>query len=138
MVFAARCEPGRAAPLSSDAGKKGGSESPSETVYLSLRNASEFQEVFRLGIRCRRGGILVLRAPGPAGPPRVGFVVGRKVGGAVQRNRAKRRLRQAARVAPLQDATDYVIVASAAVVGVPFDRLIRWLVEAIASEETEA
>jgi ribonuclease P protein component len=68
----------------------------------------------------------------------VGLVVGRKVGGAVQRNRAKRRLREAVRTLPLQDDTDYVIVASAAVVGVPFDRLTRWLADAIASEEIEA
>ena len=81
---------------------------------------------------------MVVQAPGPAGPPRVGFVVGRKVGGAVQRNRAKRRLREAVRKVPLEQGTDYVIVASAAVVHTPFDRLIRWLSEAITTEETEA
>jgi hypothetical protein len=39
---------------------------------------------------------------------------------------------------PLKQGTDYVVVASTAVVHVPFDRLIRWLSDAIASEETEA
>ena len=107
-------------------------------MYLSLRTATEFQNVFRLGTRRRRGGVLVVQAPGPSGPPRVGFVVGRKVGGAVQRNRAKRRLREAVRNVPLEQGTDYVIVASEAVVHTPFDRLTRWLTEAIASEETEA
>jgi len=138
MGSAARCEPGPAAPLSSAAAKRAGSESPSRTVYLSLRTSTQFQEVFRLGSRHRRGGLLVVQAPGPAGPPRVGFVVGRKVGGAVQRNRAKRRLREAVRKVPLEQGTDYVIVASAAVVHTPFDRLIGWLSEAITTEETEA
>ena len=56
----------------------------------------------------------------------------------MQRNRAKRRLREAVRKVPLEQGTDYVIVASAAVVHTPFDRLIRWLSEAITTEETEA
>ncbi|NNC39146.1 MAG: hypothetical protein HKN95_00515 [Acidimicrobiia bacterium] len=56
----------------------------------------------------------------------------------MQRNRAKRRLRQAVREVPLEDGTDYVIVASEAVVHTPFDRLTRWLSEAIIKEETEA
>lgn len=56
----------------------------------------------------------------------------------MQRNRAKRRLREAVQKVPLKQGTDYVIVASAAVVHTPFDRLTRWLIEAIASEETEA
>jgi hypothetical protein len=42
------------------------------------------------------------------------------------------------REVPLEDGTDYVIVASEAVVQTPFDRLIRWLSEAIIKEETEA
>ena len=56
----------------------------------------------------------------------------------MQRNRAKRRLREAVRRVPLQQGTDYVIVASAAVVDTPFDRLVRWLKTAIAIEESEA
>jgi len=138
MGSAAKCGLERVAQLSSAAAKRAGSESPSETVYLSLRTSSQFQDVFRLGSRRRSGGILVVQAPGPGGPPRVGFVVGRKIGGAVQRNRAKRRLRAAVRKVSLEDGTDYVIVASEAVVHTPFDRLIRWLSEAIIKEETEA
>jgi len=107
-------------------------------VYLSLRTSREFQQVFRHGSRRRSGGILVVHAPGQPGPPRVGFVVGRKVGGAVQRNRARRRLREAVRKVPLQNGTDYVVVASPAVIDTPFDRLIRWLSEAIPNEEKDA
>ena len=138
MGSAARCGLALVAPLSSVVVKRAGSESPSKTVYLSLRTSSQFQQVFRHGSHRRSGGLVVVQAPGPVGPPRVGFVVGRKVGGAVQRNRAKRRLREAARKAPLQQGTDYVIVASAAVVDTPFDRLLRWLNTAIVIEETQA
>ena len=127
-----------AAPSSSAAVKKAGSVSPSETVYRSLRTAKQFETVFRLGSRRRIGGVLVVQTPGPDGPPRVGFVVGRKVGGAVERNRAKRRLREAVKLVPLIDGTDYVVVASAAVVDAPFERLQKWLLEAISSKEEEA
>ena len=55
--------------------------------------------------------------PGEAdGPARAGFTATKKIGGAVQRNRAKRRLREAARLLlPLhgQAGNDYVFIARA-------------------------
>jgi len=51
------------------------------------------------------------------GPARAGFTATRKIGGAVVRNRAKRRLREAARLLlPLHgcDGVDYVFIARAA------------------------
>ena len=46
-------------------------------------------------------------------PARVAVIASRRVGGAVQRNRAKRLLREAARHLPLQSGTDVVLVARA-------------------------
>ncbi len=80
----------------------------------------------------------MIRVSGYPGPPRVGFVVGRKVGGAVRRNRARRRLREALREVPLEQGSDYVIVASASVADAPFASLIGWLKGGVAGEETKA
>jgi ribonuclease P protein component len=64
---------------------------------------------------------------GDAMAARVGFTASRKVGIAVERNRARRRLRAAVdRVMPLHAAPghDYVLVARAATIGRPFAALL--------------
>ncbi len=58
---------------------------------------------------------------------RIGFTATKRIGGAVQRNRAKRRLREAARyLAPLhvEAGCDYVFIARAGTVGRPWGRLL--------------
>ena len=62
------------------------------------------------------------------GAARVGFTASRKVGGAVERNRAKRRLRAAAAsVLPLygRERHDYVLVARTATLSRPFPALLE-------------
>jgi len=64
----------------------------------------------------------------------VGFTASRKVGGAVERNRAKRRLRAAAAsVLPLlaREGHDYVLIARNATLSRPFAELIRDLSKAV-------
>lgn len=61
------------------------------------------------------------------GAPRVGFTASRKVGGAVVRNRAKRRLRAVAeQVIPAHGECgyDYVLIARAATAGRTFAALL--------------
>jgi ribonuclease P protein component len=49
------------------------------------------------------------------------------VGNAVARNRVKRRIRAALTRVPLREDTSYIVIASAAVLTVEFDRLVDWL-----------
>jgi ribonuclease P protein component len=66
-----------------------------------MRRSSEFTRVVRQGSRAGRqlvsGHLLVQPAPAAGEPARIGFVVNRAVGGAVVRNKVRRRLRHLAR-----------------------------------------
>lgn len=84
-----------------------------------LRASADFAATFRGPRGARAGSTLIVvhanQADARAGqPPRVGFVVSKAVGGAVVRNRTKRRLRalMAARVAAVPAGTDLVIRAN--------------------------
>jgi ribonuclease P protein component len=60
------------------------------------------------------------------GPARVGFTVSRKVGGAVERNRVRRQLREVVRLSAatsLNPGSDYVVVGRRAALDIPFVRL---------------
>ena len=83
-----------------------------------LTRRPEFQRVSRLGRRAALPGLVLqaLRRPGDGDGAaiRLGLTASKKVGGAVERNRARRRLRALAReVLPAMGAPghDYVIVA---------------------------
>jgi ribonuclease P protein component len=61
-----------------------------------LRRAGEIQAVFQQGQREESRSFVAVWRPGAQGP-KVGFAVSRRVRGAVRRNRARRRLREAYR-----------------------------------------
>jgi ribonuclease P protein component len=85
--------------------------------------------VLQLGRRPQAGS-----AAGPA-EIGVGFTASRRIGKAVARNRARRRLSEAARVVlpgPARPGCNYVIVARPAVLTWRFDRLLHELRTALA------
>lgn len=137
--FAPGCGPERGAPSSSDAGSRVGTSFPLSLgrPFVSLRPGSRFRPVYRRGVRTRAGAITVIRAEGRSGPPQVGIVAGRGVGGAVRRNRAKRRIREAFGLVPLEPNTAYVVVAGPEVADVAFDQLTEWLRRATAESTGE-
>jgi len=85
----------------------------------------------------RRAFVLESRARGDEEPPRLGLTVSKRVAkSAVERNRIRRRLREAARLIPDEAATaghDYVIVGRRAALTEPFADLKSALAEALAN-----
>jgi ribonuclease P protein component len=63
---------------------------------LRLRRRAEFDRVYKSGERHSSANMTVIFLAATSGP-RVGFTAGKALGGAVERNRIRRRLREAVR-----------------------------------------
>jgi ribonuclease P protein component len=73
----------------------------------------------------------VIRAITESGSPQVGIVASRRIGNAVRRNRAKRRLREALMGVDLEPDTAYVVIAPPGAATMEFGELTRRLREAV-------
>ena len=77
----------------------------------------------------------------PDEAPRVGFTVTKKHGNAVERNRMRRRLKEAVRLSAgfaMQPGHDYVVVARRDVLNAPFARIAAQLAERIKARPKNA
>ena len=90
-----------------------GSPSPRFTGRARLRKHGDFEKVYRTGRRLMSAHMTVLFLPrdSDTAPARIGFTITRMMGNAVERNRMRRRLREAARLnlAVVGNAVDVVI-----------------------------
>lgn len=106
------------------------------TPYDRLKRRADYVRVTRARRSCAAPGLVLQALPqrGAAGEARVGLTASRKVGNAVRRNRAKRRLRAVAeKVIPrhAQGGHDYVMIARQATADRPFEDLIKDLETAL-------
>jgi ribonuclease P protein component len=99
-----------------------------------LTSSAEIQALFQQGKRIDRPSLVVLWGD-EAGPRRVAFAVTRQIRGAVRRNRARRRMREAFRavrgVAPPRVAL--VVIAKRGALEAPFPALRAELRDALAA-----
>ncbi len=94
---------------------------------ISLCRNSEFQRLYRRDNAAVRSTMVVYCGKGPRTCVRLGITVGKKVGGAVCRNRAKRRVRELFRIMQpqLKCGVDICIVARSRILTVPYDKLVK-------------
>ncbi|PZC44495.1 MAG: ribonuclease P protein component [Chloroflexi bacterium] len=80
--------------------------------HQRLRHRRDFAAVYGSGRSYARGPLaLRIRSNPETNTPRYGFAVGKRLGGAVVRNRIKRRLRESARASGADGRVDIVVIA---------------------------
>ncbi len=112
---------GRRLPL--PAGKRDESLRSAERIGRS----SEFQTIMSSGSRGVSPYLVAIWLAGGTGgiPSRLGVVASRKVGGAVQRSRAKRLLREVYRRTADRPAGDLVLIARRGIQGASWNKVVR-------------
>lgn len=88
-----------------------------------LRKRADFTEVMRSGRRARHPLLQLVARGAETGITRVGYSVSKQVGGAVVRNRVKRRLRAIVRELRWLPGSDIVLVARAGIDSVSYGEL---------------
>jgi ribonuclease P protein component len=111
-------------------------------ALITLKKRAEFLRI-RGGARCATPSFVLetkpraaqeATAPGERTGPRFGFTVTKQIGGAVERNRIKRRLRAAVSLLEAGKAVsshDYVLIARAGALSRPFTDLQKDLERAL-------
>ncbi|MCR5664774.1 MAG: ribonuclease P protein component [Oscillospiraceae bacterium] len=99
---------------------------------FTLKKNSDFRRLYAKGKSAATPWLILYARKNRLGVNRLGYTVSTRLGGAVTRNRVRRRLREIARLnAPsLRQGYDLVIVARGRSVGAPYRRLDAAFLEA--------
>jgi len=91
-----------------------------------LRRKRDFETIAKEGIRRHTKNFLVIMRKNDEGFSRVGAVASKRLGGAVERNRVKRLMREFFRRNKdrLPPSTDYVIVGKKGAEDLPYDHVV--------------
>jgi ribonuclease P protein component len=113
------------------------SQTPATIATRRLKQRAEFLAVAHARRKCAVHGLVLQGRPRGDGASAIGigFTATRKIGGAVVRNRARRRLREAARAALAakgQAGWDYVAIARGETGARPFAELVSDFERALA------
>ena len=94
---------------------------------IRLLKHADFERVYKEGRRHFSANLTVFYLRRAEGGLRIGFTVSRALGGAVQRNRMKRRLREAVRLQPkgTNAAVDVVINPKKTLLSAEFDGILQ-------------
>lgn len=96
-------------------------------AFMTIKSSSDFQRIAHRGKKWV-GSAFIMQGLGTeqGAPCRFGLTVSRRVGNAVMRNRAKRRLREIIRTSPVLpriNGIDIVLIAKTAAVDFDFQRM---------------
>jgi ribonuclease P protein component len=90
----------------------------------AVRDRTTFRALAHSPARIRRGPIRIAYVPGTGDAVAVGYVVSKRCGTAVRRNRIRRRLRAALREAGPLHAGCYLVTAAPETATYPFSQLV--------------
>lgn len=93
----------------------------------SMDQNGQFRRLYRRGKSQVTATMVVYALPNGKKERRLGITAGKKVGGAVLRNRAKRRIRELFRInqGQLKNGYDFCIVARTRTASAPYEKLVR-------------
>lgn len=98
-----------------------------------LKKSSDFQRVRNTGKAYAHPLFVLIYVPNSSNQTHVGVAAGRSIGNAVQRNRAKRRLRACIQpwLKQLMPGLDIILIARKPLLNAPFDHLAKALAKAL-------
>ncbi|MFH1446576.1 MAG: ribonuclease P protein component [Chloroflexota bacterium] len=92
-----------------------------------LKSSEEIKHIRQAGISYSTPLVVLITLPNQSSQTRIAVVASRSVGGAVQRNRCKRLIREAAApfIEQIQTGNDIIIIARSRLIGVEFEQVIQ-------------